>query len=611
VLVFHAFPGALHGGFTGVDVFFVISGFLISSLIWEGLEAGSFSLTRFYARRIARLFPALMIVLAASLALGWWLFLPTEFATLGKDVAAAAVYISNFVLWRDAGYFTPAAGERPLTHLWSLGVEEQYYLFYPLLLIAAFRSRRLTATLIAALLAASFAENVATVHAHAAAAFYLLPARLWELMLGGGLAYLARRHHAEEREVDARLINAASAVGLALLVVAFAGPGPSSEFPGWWALAPTGAAVLLIGAGPRSFVSRRVFSLRPVVFVGQISYPLYLWHFPLLVFARAYRGDNLSVLERVVVLALSAVLAYATYRVLEQPVRRSVRRRTTWLVRTLVPALAIVGCLGLSLFVEGGMPGRFPPELGQLSSFTFDFKTAYRMGSCFLDPDQGPSAFHPSCVDPGRGRLVLLWGDSHAAHLYPGLSALAHTRSFRIAEYTAGSCPPILSYTSAAWPKCHPVNAWVRNRVRVLRPDTVILAAAWQLPVEGLRETFRALRSSGVRRIVVVGPTPVWEKPVPQVLYEQFRTQHLKRLPIRTRSELGDLDDVNEALHALTASSGVGYVDSLHTLCNRRGCLVRLGDRLDQLMFWDSSHLTRSGSRYFVKHIADQLLGQR
>src|SRR5688572_8640524 len=190
VVVFHAFPAAARGGFTGVDVFFVISGYLISRIIWRGLSERSFTLAWFYGRRVLRLFPALVLVLAATLAAGRWLFLPDAYETLGKDVASAAAFVSNLVLWNDAGYFTENAALRPLTHLWSLAVEEQFYLVFPLLLLLTRRSWRLTGYVLALLLAVSFTWNVQTAETDAAQAFYLLPSRFWELLLGGVLAYV-------------------------------------------------------------------------------------------------------------------------------------------------------------------------------------------------------------------------------------------------------------------------------------------------------------------------------------------------------------------------------------------------------------------------------------
>jgi len=289
VVVFHAFPAAARGGFTGVDVFFVVSGYVISRIIWRGLDERSFTLAWFYGRRALRLFPALALVLVATLAAGRWLLLPDAYATLGKDVAAAAAFTSNLVLWQDAGYFTENAALRPLTHLWSLAVEEQFYLVFPLLLVAARRSRRLTGVLLAVLAAASFAWSVARVGTDPAAAFYLLPSRFWELALGALLAFVELRR---PEPLPARLRTAASIAGFGLLVLACYGPTSRSAFPGVWALAPTLAAVALIAAGPRAFLNRRLLSSAPFVVVGRISYPLYLWHFPLLVLARVQWGPS-------------------------------------------------------------------------------------------------------------------------------------------------------------------------------------------------------------------------------------------------------------------------------------------------------------------------------
>ena len=533
VVAFHAFPGAVRGGFTGVDVFFVISGYLISHIIWRRLDEGSFTLAWFYGRRALRLFPALALVLAATLVTGRWLLLPDAYETLGKDVAAAAAFVSNFVLWHDAGYFTENAALRPLTHLWSLAVEEQFYLFFPLLLLLTRRSWRLTGGVLALLLAGSFAWNVHTAGTDAAQAFYLLPSRFWELLLGGVLAYVQLSGAARRRP---RLANGASLAGLALLPVAFLGPTSSSFFPGWWALAPTIAAVLLIAAGPSAVVNRRFLAFAPVVLLGKISYPLYLWHFPLLVFARIQWGPSLSVPMTLVVVAVSTLLAYATYRLIELPVRSLVANRG-WRPVVVAAPLAAAGCAGIAVFLAGGLPGRLPIEIQRLTSVPFDHHTAYRESRCFLQPWQGLRAFKPDCVDPGQGKLLLLWGDSHAAHLYPGLRTAARERGFRIAQLTASACPPLLDYRSTDRPKCHAINAGVLAKAHELRPDSVVLSARWEeyRDLGDLARTVTELRRLGVEQIVVVGPSPSWQLGLPQTLYNEVKRRNLARFPMRMK----------------------------------------------------------------------------
>ena len=606
VVTFHAFPAGVRGGFTGVDVFFVISGYLISSIIWRGLADGTFTFAWFYGRRALRLFPALVLVLAATLAAGRWLFLPDAYETLGKDVAAAAAFVSNLVLWQEADYFGESAALRPLTHLWSLAVEEQFYLVFPLVLVAVRRSWRLAGVMLTVLFAASFAWNLQTAGSDAAAAFFLLPSRFWELLAGAGLAYV----QVNRGPLGARGANVLSLAGLALLPLAFFGPSAGSVFPGWWALAPTGAAVLLIAAGPAALFNRRVLGSAPFVLLGRISYPLYLWHFPALVLARVQWGPSLPAWATVAVVVFSVVLAYGTFRLVELPVRAVFAERRRRAVFLVAP-IAAAGCAGLAVFFAGGLPGRIPTDVQRLTTVAFDHQSAYRQSRCFLQSWQGARAFRPDCVDPGRGKLVLLWGDSHAAHLYPGLRAEATQREFRIAQLTASACPPLLGYSSSKRPNCRAINDAVLARARSVRPDTVVLSARWEeyRSLSGLRRTVAELRRAGVEEIVVVGPSPNWPQGLPQALYNEVKREHLASFPLRLKHQLSEGPArADRLLRPLVRALGVTYVAPLDVLCNREGCLARVSDQADQLVFWDPTHFTTVGSRYFVRAVADDLL---
>ena len=405
--------------------------------------------------------------------------------------------------------------------------------------------------------------------------------------------------------------NAAAFAGLALLVVAAFGPTASSVFPGWWALAPTGAAVLLIAAGPGAIPNRRLLASALFVFVGRISYPLYLWHFPLLVLARVQWGPSLSVPATLAVVAASVVLAYGTYRFVELPVRGLARSRA-WRPGVLVAPLAAAGAAGLAVFLAGGLPGRLPVELQQLSTVAFDYKHAYRESHCFLQPWQGARAFRADCVDGGEGKLLLLWGDSHAAHLYPGLRAAAGERRFRLAQLTASACPPLLDYRSSERPKCHEINQAALAKARALRPETVVLSAQWEKyrSLEGLRGTVAALRQAGVAKIVVVGPSPNWPHGLAQALFREVKREGLDRFPTRVKHELSDAPArADRRLRPLAHELGVTYIAPLDVLCNRDGCLARVEDRADQLAFWDPSHFTTVGSTWFVDAVAPELLG--
>src|SRR6266702_7731681 len=326
VLGFHASPTYMPGGYVGVDVFFVISGFLISTLILAQLRRSTFTLSDFYIRRARRLFPALAIVLVSSLALGWFTLLPQEFESLGKHVAAAAAFVLNFTVWREGGYFDPAANLNPVLHLWSLGIEEQFYLVWPLVLLLLWRHRRSLVITIGALIATSFALNIVFMHTDPKGGFYLPVTRFWELGLGCLLAALAERRlvglaMGRCSLAAARLRPALSVLGFALICAAALLFDNRMAFPSWAALIPAVGAMCIICAPQDNWFQRNVLASGPLVFVGAISYPLYLWHWPLLSFATILGSGFVPVEVRAAAVALSFALAYLVFRFVELPIR--------------------------------------------------------------------------------------------------------------------------------------------------------------------------------------------------------------------------------------------------------------------------------------------------
>ena len=309
VVGFHASPYWIRGGFVGVDIFFVISGFLISSIILSSLSKGTFSFAEFYARRIKRIFPALILVMITCYVFGWFVLLPDEYKQLGKHIVGGAGFVSNFFFWREAGYFDNAAETKPLLHLWSLGIEEQFYIVWPPLLYLALKRRFNFLILAVTIVAISFSVNVGIRLSDRIQDFYSPLTRFWELMMGGILAYLTLQEisiwdkatqmiRAALGKADtapnptpdrALLRNAQSVLGALLIGVAVLLVTKERLFPGWWALLPTVGAYLIISAGQHAWLNRTVLSHRLVVWFGLISYPLYLWHWPLLSFAMNHR----------------------------------------------------------------------------------------------------------------------------------------------------------------------------------------------------------------------------------------------------------------------------------------------------------------------------------
>jgi len=371
VVAYHAFPRTVTGGFVGVDVFFVISGFLISTIIFGSLfRYNGFDFIEFYGRRVRRIFPALAIVLLASFTFGYFYLLNDEFDQLGKHMAGGAGFVSNIVLWFESGYFDTSAETKPLLHLWSLGVEEQFYIVWPILLWLAWKLRFNLLSVCVLYAGVSFVLNIHSARSDIVADFYSPQTRFWELMLGTILALVQLRHHQARsrfrlvvndllstviydgsRKKDPALINdIESILGVCLILFGIFYLHTDSKFPGWWALLPTVGAVLFISAGPSAFLNRVVFSNRIVVWFGLISFPLYLWHWPLLSFSRIVAGQTPPSSLRWCAVAASILLAWATFQFVEKNIRRA--RNTRLVSVCLVAIVAILGCAGYFVFAD-------------------------------------------------------------------------------------------------------------------------------------------------------------------------------------------------------------------------------------------------------------------
>jgi peptidoglycan/LPS O-acetylase OafA/YrhL len=318
VIVFHSFPDILPGGFIGVDVFFVISGYLISKIIYEGMSSNSFSFSEFYIHRIRRIFPALVVVLFVVLVFGWFALVAEEYALLGKHSAGGVAFVNNVLLWKEDGYFGKASELKPLMHLWSLGVEEQFYLVFPIFiwLIWLIRGFQFKIYLVVSLLAfLSFLANIYWVKIDSSGAFFLPHARLWELLIGSLLAYnsVFKDHKCDGFWIgkNLRYINCKellSVIGFGFLIIGVFVIDKGKNFPGYWALLPVFGAALVIMSGPEAYFNRRLLSNNWMVFIGLISYPLYIWHWPILSYLRILEAKVPSVQIRLVAIFLLCYL---------------------------------------------------------------------------------------------------------------------------------------------------------------------------------------------------------------------------------------------------------------------------------------------------------------
>ena len=442
VVIFHAFPTLIPGGFIGVDIFFVISGYLISTIIFERLENGNFNFIDFYSRRIRRIFPALALVLFTCFAVGWFVLLADEYKQLGKHIAAAAGFVSNFILLNEVDYFDVSAELKPLLHLWSLGIEEQFYIIYPFVLWIAWRRNLNLLTITIGIAIASFILSLKGVAYDRGATFYLPWTRFWELLAGSVLAwftlykqleinnfknkmdrFLASIVYRNKETIGTKtLVNTISVLGVLILTYGSLRINKQVSFPDTWALVPVCAAVLILGAGPRAWINQKILSNRVLVWSGMISFPLYLWHWPLLSFARILEGESLDIYVRLCAIALSIVLAWLTYKFIERPIRFG--RHGKLSVAILVGLMVAVGYMGYNIFSRDGLSFRLknfyekntsilsqigiPPNHQLRTKACVDVFTSFDEGLCVLKHKKLPD--------------ILLVGDSYALQYYSGLA---------------------------------------------------------------------------------------------------------------------------------------------------------------------------------------------
>lgn len=445
VLIFHSFPQWLPGGFIGVDIFFVISGYLITSIIFKAQQGDGFSLLEFYSRRIKRIFPALILVLIFCLTAGWYILQADEYQSLGKHVAAGAGYISNLILMNEAGYFDTAASLKPLLHLWSLGIEEQFYLAWPLVLMLVFRANLNLPATILLLLAVSFSLNIAYVSAEPIGVFYLPFTRSWELLIGSTLAYLSfyvpHLVPGLTQNSDKRWANFLAWFGFALIVISLTMLHKGVSFPGWLAVLPTLGGVCLIAAGKHAWFNHHILANKMAIIIGLISYPLYLWHWPLLSLAHIVENDTPSPGIRIAALGLSFVLAWGTYWLVE----KRLRFRPHWSVATgLLLVLIIVGMAGYAAMQHEGYPNRIKqidPRAADLGDANWVKKGLNVQPACL---EKFGAVFSNYCViqDIQRPPTILLLGDSNANHFFPALLRAYDGSGENVLNLGQGGCPP-------------------------------------------------------------------------------------------------------------------------------------------------------------------------
>jgi len=623
VVLYHFRVPGFGGGFIGVDVFFVISGFLITSLIFGEMRAGEFSLLRFYERRVRRIFPALFAVVLATLAVGIALFFPRDLLRLAESAAATALFASNFDFWLQSGYFDVGADLKPLLHTWSLAVEEQFYLVFPALLrLLHTGKRRSLLGFVTALAIVSFALSLWAVSEHPSAAFYLAPYRTWELMLG---AILALGEFPQPKSpLTADVLSFTGLAAIAWAVFAFTAATP---FPGAKALLPCLGAAVLIYAGAAKGTIWRVLASRPFVFVGLISYSLYLWHWPIHVYSIYVSQAATGWAWTPALIVLSFCLAILSWRFVEQPFRRRHVFSQRAIFRYGGSVTAATLAVSALLFAVHGLPQRFPAEVQRILAGADDIEP--RRHACFNRSAEDVEQGGICSIGDARARTAtfILWGDSHGDALLPAVDAAAQ-RAHRKGLFVAhGRCPPLLhlSLTDEPTGRCAQLNDATYKLAMRKEINEVILVARWAYYDQGhgygpdaneirhlidldppatpdrsqhagfariLERTVLALVKAG-KRVVIVAPVPEPGFDVPEALARDAQYGAGERHTLSLSAYRARDAFVLAEFGKLHARYGVSIIDPAAVLCASDDCVVQ---RQGRPLYVDHHHLSVFGA---------------
>jgi len=649
VILFHAGFEWFSGGFVGVDVFFVISGYLITTIIINDMAEGQFSIINFYERRARRILPALFFVMLACIPFAWLWLTPSDLKDFGQSLVAVSTFSSNILFWSESGYFDTAAEIKPLLHTWSLAVEEQYYILFPIFLMLTWR---LGLKRILSLLTVAFVISLGVAHwgafAMPKATFYLLPTRGWELLIGVFAAFYLK--HNDYLKSD-RLNQVLSLLGFGLVVGAIIAFDHSTPFPSLYALIPTvGTVLLILTAVPKTWIYK-LLSYSPIVGIGLISYSAYLWHQPILAFARQRLLGEISDVLLLLFCLSSLVIGYVSWMYVEKPFRnkKKITRRSIFFFS--LAGMTLFSLSGLITHNNNGFIDRYPSFLVDIMEVTKSHIDERDDRKCFRVDKQSSV---PNCIKgsaTGVPNFAVI-GDSHASTLVSELNKIFVNNNSSFVQYTKSACPPIFEFIDRAGDKC---DVFIDNVVSDLASrniETVILLARWSyyihdddysnanggvefrgrreaysagdIPLtsnfssrrsailEGYEEFVHSLIRNGIR-VIVLGPVPAhaWDVPSTIIKFSQY-SDHIVSLPPLSYAVYEERNkEVLDMFNLLSKKGVIAFVDSGSIFCN--GNSNSFGDKVchsienGEVLYYDDDHLSNSGASILLNGIEDLL----
>lgn len=605
VIAYHMGISGIPGGFTGVDIFFVISGYLICGIIYNGAMNNTFSYLDFYKRRSLRILPPLFVVMLTTLAFGYYHLLPAQFSDLSNSSLATLLFSSNIFFWKTTGYFAGPAELKPLLHTWSLAVEEQFYIIFPVILLLVVRFfRQRTTQVMLLIIAVSLMLSIYAVTRKPTFTFYMLPTRAWELALGGIIAVAGLE--AKMAKVSQGIKHLMSLAGLGLILFGFLWLNTDKPFPAWNAIWPCLGSFLIILAGQKAAVSR-VLALKPIVYIGMISYCLYLWHWPIIVYSRMFANFAPGVRE-LVIAGLSLLLAVASRYLIEIPFRYKLAVFSPG----RIVAASVVGLVLMAsgTFYKGHLDnnaGQFSTDALALAKYTQykdmpEFNYQYRLGRCFVDgkSEEDKQFDRDYCLKTSvTAKNYVLIGDSHAAHLWRALS-LAAGQGINVIQATSAGCKPL--YQQSLRNPCtdlvdYVYGSWIPKH----KIDGIIISARWAPEdIAPLKATLQHLK--GVSdNVIVMGPTIEYSEALPDLL--AYQTDGRKDLVASSIDH--SIKQTDSAMKQAMVDAQTRYISVYSIICPGDICrgLASDGHPISN----DYGHFTLSGAKDVAKQAMTEM----
>lgn len=603
-------------------MFFVISGYLITSIILSSSAAGQFTVSGFYRRRIQRIFPALILVVGFTLAAGWFVLLPLEYAAVGKHAGAASVFIPNIVLWSEAGYFDVDSMRKPLLHLWSLGVEEQFYVLWPLILIVTVRMKVAPLIVVVALLCTSFAMSIAAI-SDQASSFFLPQYRVWELLLGAVLSALHQRPDMP-KGILSKTGGMLATVGIGLMCLATFVITKERAFPGWWALLPTVGSALVIASSPANWVNRTILGNPVMVFIGKISFPLYLWHWPLLSMARIAEVTEPSIKIRLSAVAVSVLLAWLTHEFVEKKLRYHPSKILPY---GLFASLLVLGALGMAVSKLEGVPSRTEALNEKSHQFLWQENGYFKQFNC--PKGHGRKKY---CLYNGKEAQVAVLGDSHSGNAFVSLVQHYKNSQTGVVRLAQPNCPPLFNVTNSLFEeadKCLSANNgninWVIQntnihtvylssmgpmyllenspRYRMASLDNPELNSHKAIFAAGLRASVERLIKAGKNVVVVVDWPGLSYQPKECLDLRPFRLTKYQQHPCTMPREHYEKKskEYRQILFSLAEEfPSLLYWNTVPVFCGKKVCHAMHEGRI---LYRDPGHLSIWGSQYLGERL--------